>query len=110
MSDPFAPVSVSDAKRRLDDGWTPYVLDVRSAAEVAVVQLDFADRATPHTEVLGLVDELPKDRDVLVYCKAGGRSAVACHMLAAAGFDRLYNLEGGIGAWVREIDPTLPQR
>jgi rhodanese-related sulfurtransferase len=108
MSDPYIPLSVVDAKRRLDGGWKPYVLDVRSAAEAAATSFGFVDRLTPHTHVLGLVGELPRDRDILVHCKAGGRSAMACQMLAAAGYERLYNLEGGIGAWVREIDPTMP--
>ncbi len=51
--------------------------------------------------------ELPRDRDILVHCKLGGRSARACEDLAAAGFTRLYNLEGGIIAWATDVDSSL---
>ena len=42
MSDPYIPLSVVEAKRRLDDGWKPYVLDVRSTAEAAASGLEFS--------------------------------------------------------------------
>ena len=52
--------------------------------------------------------KLPADRDVLVHCKTDIRSAAAARDLAAAGLTRLYVLEGGIDAWAREVDPSLP--
>ena len=51
---------------------------------------------------------LPRDRDILVHCKSGVRSITACNALAARGFTRLYNLDGGVIAWAKEIDPRLP--
>jgi adenylyltransferase/sulfurtransferase len=109
-AEPFSRLSVTAAKARLDAGWAPYVLDVRRSSEAEIVKLAFADRLQPHTEVLHIVDELPRDRDILIHCKMGGRSAAAAQALADAGFDpqRLYNLDGGITAWAQEIDPSLP--
>ncbi|MCK6519431.1 molybdenum cofactor biosynthesis protein MoeB, partial [Myxococcota bacterium] len=109
-AEPFSRLSVTAAKARLDAGWAPYVLDVRRASEAEIVKLAFADRLQPHTEVLHIADELPRDRDILIHCKLGGRSAAAAQALADAGFDpqRLYNLDGGITAWAQEIDPSLP--
>ena len=109
-AEPFSRLSVTAAKARLDAGWAPYVLDVRRASEAEIVKLAFADRLQPHAEVLHIADELPRDRDILIHCKLGGRSAAAAQALADAGFDpqRLYNLDGGITAWAQEIDPSLP--
>jgi adenylyltransferase/sulfurtransferase len=50
---------------------------------------------------------VPKDRDILVHCKLGGRSSQAATVLAAAGY-RVTNMEGGITAWAQQIDTTLP--
>jgi adenylyltransferase/sulfurtransferase len=103
-------ISVSEAKRRLDEGWRPYVLDVRAPHEADIVKFDFMDRLQPHTKVLEIAEELPRDCDLLVSCKMGRRSQMACEALAGAGFDpaRLYNLSGGITAWAREVDPSMP--
>ena len=46
--------------------------------------------------------------DTIACSLAGIRSAAACASLSALGFDRLYNLDGGVIAWAREIDPKLP--
>ncbi len=104
----FTQISVHETKKRLDEGWAPYVLDVRGEQEADIVRFDFADQLHPHTDVLDIVDDLPRDRDILVHCKMGGRSAYACEVLAEAGFTRLYNLDGGIVGWAQEIDPDMP--
>ena len=103
-----ANLGAAELKRRMDAGWKPFVLDVRAPGEAAIAKLDFADRLHPHGRVLELVDELPRDRDIVIHCKRGGRSAMACAALAGAGFERLYNLEGGILAWSESVDPGVP--
>jgi adenylyltransferase/sulfurtransferase len=107
-AEPFQRISAREAYERRASGWQPYVLDVRKPFEAEIVTTGFADRLQPHEDVLAIVDALPRDRDILVHCKLGGRSAKACEALAAAGFSRLFNLEGGITAWANEVDPTLP--
>ncbi len=106
----FQRIDVAAAKAKLDGGWAPYVLDVRRENEASIVTLKFSDRLQPHSEILAIASELPKDRDILVYCKMGGRSAQACDALIEAGFDtaRLFNLQGGITSWAKEIDTSLP--
>ncbi|MCB9758970.1 MAG: molybdopterin-synthase adenylyltransferase MoeB [Alphaproteobacteria bacterium] len=108
--DAFHRISVSEAKARLDSGWAPYVLDVRRPQEADIVKFDFADRLHPHGQILEIAAELPRDRDILVHCKMGGRSATAIGTLIDAGFapQRLFNLEGGIVGWAQQIDPSLP--
>ncbi len=103
-------IDVQTANARLQTGWKPYVLDVRRPPEAEIVRFDFADRLQPHGDVLSIADDLPRDRDILVHCKMGGRSATACAMLLGAGFDptRLYNLEGGIVGWATHVDRSMP--
>ncbi|MCO4768486.1 MAG: molybdopterin-synthase adenylyltransferase MoeB [Deltaproteobacteria bacterium] len=104
----FARLSVKDIKAKLDAGWAPFVLDVRKPHEADIVKLDFADLLVAHEDVAAHLAEIPKDRDILVHCKMGGRSAKASKVLADAGYGSVTNMEGGITGWANEIDPSLP--
>lgn len=99
----------SEVVERRATGWNPFVLDVRRIAETRISSLSFVDRVWRHDRVGEIADELPRDRDILVHCKAGSRSAKAAEVLWSLGFERVINLEGGINAWARDIDPTLPE-
>jgi adenylyltransferase/sulfurtransferase len=103
----WARIDAREAHRRRSEGWRPFVLDVRGAAEAAIVSIPGTDALVPHTEVAARLAEIPRDREVLVYCKLGGRSSQAAHVLSEAGY-RVTNLEGGVLAWVRDVDPSLP--
>jgi len=103
----FHSIGVKEAKEKLDGGWSPYVLDVRAPHEADIVAFDFADQLQPHDSVDTILEDLPRDRDILVHCKLGGRSAKACHVLVDAGFTRVYNMDGGIVGWAQEIDPSM---
>ena len=52
--------------------------------------------------------ELDSAEEIVLFCKSGSRSARALELLAGAGFRKLKNLQGGINAWAREVDPALP--
>ncbi|MEL6343495.1 MAG: molybdopterin-synthase adenylyltransferase MoeB [Myxococcota bacterium] len=106
----FHRISVQQAKARLDEGWAPFVLDVRKPHEADIVKLDFVDLLRPHEQIIdGDVEGIPQDRPILVHCKSGGRSAKAAKALTDAGYSDVTNLEGGINGWAREIDTDLPQ-
>ena len=51
-------------------------------------------------------EELPKDKDMILVCAVGQRSALASEMAAAAGLTRLFNLEGGTDAWIKAGEPV----
>lgn len=104
----YTPLTVAELKSRWDAGWRPFVLDVRKAHEAEIVSLPFVDRLEPHESVGQIAGQLPHDRDIVVTCKSGGRSAKAATALSELGVGRLFNLEGGVLAWAREIDPSLP--
>jgi adenylyltransferase/sulfurtransferase len=103
----FAKLSVEQIHARLSEGWKPFVLDVRNEKEAAIVRFPWADALIPHTEVGTRLAEIPKDREILVHCKLGGRSSQAAKVLAEAGY-QVTNMEGGITAWAKVIDPSMP--
>ena len=53
--------------------------------------------------------ELTTDKPLILFCHSGVRSAYATELLRTAGFENVLNLEGGIDAWSREIDPGIPR-
>ena len=105
---PYRELTVRELHERWSAGWRPYVLDVRKPYESDIAKLPMIDRLEPHETVGNIAAELPRDREIVVTCRSGGRSARACEALAKLGFDKLYNLEGGILAWSKEIDPSIP--
>ena len=62
----------------------------------------------PKGELPDRLKELDATKDYVLHCKSGARSLDAAHLLKGAGF-RVQSLRGGINAWAREIDPSLPQ-
>ncbi len=104
----FARQGVVEIKERLDAGWKPFVLDVRKPHEADIVKFDWADLLVPHEDVGQQLEQIPKDREILVHCKMGGRSAKAAAVLANAGYTSVTNMEGGIVGWAQQIDTTLP--
>lgn len=93
-----------DAWRR--DKRPHLLLDVRQPEEYETSRLPGAV-LIPLAELPGRMSELPKDRPVVVLCHHGMRSAHAVSRLREAGFDAV-NLSGGIDAWSRDIDLTIP--
>ncbi len=84
------------------------LLDVREPAEVATVAVPGSVHI-PMREIPARLDELPTDRQVLVLCHHGGRSGRVALFLRAQGRANATNVAGGIDAWAREVDPTLPR-
>jgi sulfur-carrier protein adenylyltransferase/sulfurtransferase len=105
----FHSLQPKECLEKLSSGWSPWVLDVRLQTENDIVALPFTDKVVPHRTVR--VDHIPKQGDVLIYCKAGVRGKKACAQLIALGVDpdRLYNLDGGIMRWQKEVDSRMPR-
>ncbi len=95
-----------ELKRRLDAGEALTVLDVREPWEVAIARIP-GSLHIPMGEIPARLGELDPDRELIVMCKAGGRSLRTAQFLASSGFGRVANLTGGIDAWTRDIDPKL---
>jgi rhodanese-related sulfurtransferase len=83
------------------------VLDVREMVEIQTCALaDFIH--IPLMDVPRQFASLPRDHALVVICHHGMRSAQAVGFLRQQGFDNAINLQGGIDAWAREIDPSMP--
>jgi rhodanese-related sulfurtransferase len=84
------------------------VLDVRTPEEFAAGHLPGAINI-PHTEIGARVAELDgaRDRDIVVYCRTGKRSAQALDVLEQSGFTRLFHLEGDYTRWSEEKRPVV---
>ncbi len=101
-------ISVLELAERRRAGRDLFLLDVREPHEWEIGRIEGAE-LVPLGELLRSLDRVPRDRDVVVYCKGGARSAQAAHLLGEAGYLRVEHLLGGILAWwAAEIDPSLP--
>jgi molybdopterin/thiamine biosynthesis adenylyltransferase/rhodanese-related sulfurtransferase len=95
-------------KKRIDAGEHLYVLDVRNPNEFQICRIPGAV-FLPLPELPARVAEVPKDREVIVHCKSGMRSAKAIEFLRGQGYTRLLNLTGGILGWAEKVDPGMPR-
>ncbi|MEZ8112628.1 MAG: molybdopterin-synthase adenylyltransferase MoeB [Candidatus Poseidoniaceae archaeon] len=97
----IAEITMEEVIQKRDNGWSPFILDVRSEMEYDQARIATVDLQIEHGRVQSIMNDLPADRDVLVYCKSGIRSQMAIMLLKQSGFDysRLFNLTGGILAW-----------
>lgn len=82
------------------------LLDVREAWEVAVSPFPEAMHV-PMREIPSHIEELPRQHSIVCICHHGARSAQVAMFLQQRGFERVYNLSGGIDAWAREVDSTV---
>jgi len=92
---------VGELRRRLDGGAPPFLLDVREPDELPDGVIAGSVNV-PMRELKHRLGELPADRDIVVICHVGARSAYVTQQLNALGYDRAVNLEGGMDAWIRE--------
>jgi rhodanese-related sulfurtransferase len=84
------------------------LLDVREPDEREVAQIDPSIHI-PMNDVPARLAEVPKDRRVVVYCHHGGRSMMIAGYLEGEGYSETVNMDGGIDAWSRRVDPSIPR-
>jgi sulfur-carrier protein adenylyltransferase/sulfurtransferase len=92
---------------RLQQGNHIRLVDVREPHELEISQLEGAT-LIPLGQMAARLSELDSAEEIVLFCKAGTRSARALELLLSAGFRKVKNLKGGINAWAREVDPSLP--
>jgi sulfur-carrier protein adenylyltransferase/sulfurtransferase len=102
-------ITVNDLKELLDSDKPIELIDVREPAEWEIVHIPGA-KLIPKDEILrgDALASLPQDRQIVMYCKTGVRSAETLAAVKNAGFKDAVHVFGGVTAWVREIDPSLP--
>lgn len=100
-------MSVMEAKEMMNLK-KPFVLDVRRHAEYQEGHIAGATNIA-HTRLLSRLAEVPKERDILVHCRSGARSARACSLLQKHGY-RVINLAGGFLAWEQNVNAQACRR
>lgn len=98
-------ISVQELKEKIDKGEDFQLIDVREDFEYTTSNL--GGELIPLGGILIETDKIATDKDVVIMCRSGKRSAAAIMQLEAQGFTNLYNLYGGILAWQEDIDPSL---
>jgi adenylyltransferase/sulfurtransferase len=102
-------ITATQLKERLDKGDDIQIIDVREDNEVAIASIPNA-KHIPLAQVLSRMNEIDPNRETVVHCKMGGRSARAIDALQRSGFTgKLINLRGGITGWSNEVDPSVPK-
>jgi rhodanese-related sulfurtransferase len=95
----YIDTSVQQAKEMIDKG-DVFILDVRTQEEYNAGHIRNST-LIPVQDLSKRLNEVPRDRDILVYCRTGGRSTAASEILANNGFARIYNMKGGITDWTK---------
>jgi len=99
-------ITVEELKEKRAGEDPPVLVDVREPLEYAISDLSDSIKI-PLATLPQSLDRVPRDRDVVVYCRTGGRSGNAVQFLQQKGYGRAKNLAGGINAWAERIDRTL---
>ena len=99
---------VNELKRKIDAKEDFFLLDVREPNEYQIGKIP-GSTLIPLGEVPQRVNEIPRDKEIIVHCKMGGRSAKAAAFLRQQGYKNVKNLKGGILDWSDKIDPTVPK-
>lgn len=109
MSEPteIREIDVHELKERMERDNNFVLLDVREPHEVDIAKLD-GSILIPLGELPSRLGELHPREEIIVHCKAGGRSAQALQILNEANFTDACHVQGGINAWSQEIDSSVP--
>ncbi len=100
-------ITAVELSKRLKGGAPLRLIDVREPHELAISHLDGAQNI-PLGELAAHLSELDSAQEFVLFCKMGSRSRRALELLVSAGFRKVKNLQGGINAWAREVDTSLP--
>jgi len=102
-------ITTTELKGWIDAGKPIELVDVREPAEYEIVSIP-GSRLVPKGEILSgnALAGLPQDKQIVLYCKTGIRSAEALAAVKAAGFRDAVHVQGGVVSWVRHVDPSLP--
>ena len=103
-------ISPAQLAQRLNDVQqpAPLLLDVREPWELEICRIE-GSVAMPMGSVPARFPELDRDRETVVICHHGGRSAQVCMFLERQGFSSVINLAGGVAGWAAQVDPRMAQ-
>ena len=102
-------ISPAEFVKRRDSGWDVFLFDVRRSEEEAIATLSGPALRIEHNQVPMRMAEIPLDRDIVVYCRTGVRSAAVARYLVSSGLAKgeVYNLRGGIHEWSDTVNSNI---
>lgn len=102
-------ITAGELKDWQDAGKDIFLVDVREPAEFEIVRIP-GSTLIPKGDILSgqALSSMPQDRQIVLHCKSGVRSAEALAALKAAGFSNAVHVQGGVLAWIKQVDPSLP--
>jgi len=102
-------ISPAQFVERRKSGWDVFLLDVRRSEEEKIATLSGTDLRIEHNQVPMRMAEIPLDRDIVVYCRTGSRSAAVARYLISNRLAKgeVYNLRGGIHEWSDTVNPNI---
>lgn len=99
-------ISVEEVYEIITNEEDYFILDVRNREEYDETHIEDVV-LIPVDTLEGRLNELPVNKPIIVYCKIGGRSAIASALLVENGFTEVYDMEGGITEWIDKGYPTV---
>ncbi len=108
MSEPIPQIDPVEVRRRLVDGENLLLLDCREVEEVDAAALDGAVHI-PMGDIPANLQRLDPETPTIVFCHQGVRSLSVTHFLLQQDFDEVHSMRGGIDAWSRTVDPSIPR-
>ncbi len=102
-------ISVAELKSKIDNNESFYLIDVREPSEFEIVRIP-GSHLIPKQRFLDgtALADLPQDKPIILHCKSGVRSAECLAILKGAGFADASHVSGGVIAWAKQIDTSLP--
>ena len=85
----------------------PVLLDVREVWEYKTCHIDGSQLVSMRT-IPARLHEFKRDEEIVAICHHGNRSAMVANFMEQQGFDKMINLAGGVNAWAKEIDQSMP--
>ena len=101
-------LSVADLARWRSEGKDFVLLDVREPYEIQAAAIP-GSVAIPMREIPARIAELPREKPIAVICHHGGRSERVASFLSMQGFPDVANVDGGIDAYARTVDTSIPR-
>lgn len=105
MTKPVPEISVRELAAKKKRGEKYLLIDVREPDEYEIAQM--GGTLIPLGELPERMGEIDRNLEIILHCHHGGRSARGAQFLMSQGFQRVWNLTGGINAWSEEIDPSV---
>jgi adenylyltransferase/sulfurtransferase len=102
-------ITVTELKEKIDSKEDFYLIDVREPSEFEIVRIPGSHLIPKQGFIDGsALADLPQDKPIILHCKSGVRSAECLAILKGAGFKDASHVFGGVVAWAKQIDTTLP--